>query len=71
MKRAMMGLILIAAALFSTGCAATVGYNRGYYRQGYGSGYRYDHDWDRHNRRDWDRHDPRDRDFNRYDYHRY
>jgi hypothetical protein len=62
-----IGFFLLAASLFSTGCAATVGYNRGYYRQGYGSGYRYDRDWDRHTRRDWGRHDHdrRDRDYDR------
>jgi hypothetical protein len=70
MKRA-MGLFLLAASLFSTGCATTVGYNRGYYRQRYDSGYRYDRDWDLHNRREWDRHDRRDRDYDRDDYRRY
>lgn len=54
MKRA-MGLFLIAAALLTTGCAASVTYGHGYYRRGYYNGYRYDGDWDRHHRRDWDR----------------
>ena len=70
MKRA-MGLFLMAAALLTTGCAASAGYNRGYYRQGYGGGYRYDRDWDRHNRRDRDRHERRDRYYDRDDYRRY
>ncbi|HEV2200009.1 MAG TPA: hypothetical protein VGR73_09315 [Bryobacteraceae bacterium] len=59
MKRA-IGFFLMAAALLTTGCAASVGYNRGYYqrgyyRGGYYGGYRYDRDWDRHHRRDRDR----------------
>ena len=76
MKRA-MGFFLIAAALFTTGCAASVGYNRGYYRQGYGGGYRYERDWDGHNPRFWDRHedryrhDRRDRYYDRDHYGRY
>lgn len=78
MKRA-IGSLLMAAGLFTTGCAASAGYNRGYYRQGYGygGGYRYDRAWDRHNPRDRDRrddryrHDGRDRDYDRDHYQRY
>lgn len=76
MNRA-MGFFLIAAALLTTGCAASAGYNRGYYRQGYGGGHRYDRDWDRHDQRDRHRHDDRyrhdggDRDYDHDYYHRY
>jgi len=76
MKRA-MGFLLMDAALLMTGCAASVGYNRGYYRQGYGGVYRYDRDWDRRNPRDRDRHDDRfshdgrDRYYERDQYCRY
>ena len=83
MKRA-MGIFLMAAVLFTTGCAASGGYGRGYYRQGYGGryyrqshgGYRYDRDWDRHNGRDRHRrddryrHDGRDRHYERDHYQR-
>jgi hypothetical protein len=65
MKRA-MGLLLMAATLLTTGCAASVGY-RGYYSPYYG-GYRYDRDGYRH---DWDRHDGRDRYHDRDDYRHY
>jgi hypothetical protein len=76
MKHA-IGFFLMAAALLTTGCAASAGYNRGYYRQGYGGAYRYDRDWDRRNSRDRDRrddryrHDGRDRDYDRDHYQRY
>ncbi len=74
MKRT-TGTFLMAAALLTTGCAASAGYNRGYYRQGYGGGNRYDRDWDRSNSRDRDRRDDRYRhggsDHDRDNYHRY
>jgi hypothetical protein len=70
MRRA-MGLFLMAAALLTTGCAASVGYNRGYYRRGYDYGYRYDGDRDRHNRRDRDRYGGRDHYFDRDDNRHY
>ena len=53
----------MTGVLLTTGCAASVDYNRGYYRHGYGFGYRYD--------RDWGRHDRRDRYYDRHDDHRY
>jgi hypothetical protein len=50
MRRA-IGLFLMAAALLTTGCVASIGYDRGYYRRGYDHGYRYD-GRDRHFDRD-------------------
>ena len=70
MKRA-IGVTLIALAILTAGCVASVGYNRGYYQQRYSNGYRYDRDWDRYNRRDGVRHDRHDRDYDRDGYRRY
>ena len=63
-KRA-IGVSLIALAILTTGCAASAGYNRGYYQQRYSNGYRYDRDWDRYN------HHRHDRDYDRDGYRRY
>jgi len=61
----------MALAILTTGCAASAGYNRGYYQQRYGSGYRYERDWDRYNRRDGVRYHRQDRDYDRDGYRRY
>ena len=68
MKRA-IGCFLMTAVLFTTGCAASGGYNRGYYRQGYGGGHRSDRDWDR--RDDRYRDDGRGRHYDRDHNQRY
>ena len=51
MKTTLLTLFLMAATLLATGCAASVRYNRGYYRygngDGYRDGYRHDRDWNR------------------------
>ena len=67
MKTRLIALFLTAVAFITTGCAASVRYNRGYYRQNPGVGYRYDRD----QRRDWDRHERRDRYYDRDGYRRY
>ena len=60
MRAKLIPLFLIAAALLTpallmTGCAASVGYNRRYYRQDYGDGFRHGRNEDRNHRRDYHR----------------
>lgn len=75
MKIKLLALFLMAVALVSTGCMASVRYNpsvrynRGYDRYQYGPAYRYDRDGGRHERYRDHRHNDR-RDYphgNRYD----
>jgi hypothetical protein len=59
MKAKLLALCLTVGMLVSTGCAASVRYNRGYDRGYYGPAYRYDRDRERHERYRRDHHDDR------------